>query len=181
MNIYHSSIRDYVSDFSNCSLCGLQPIQTPHSTLAYSSLRLMIQDLPQRTVLIDALLELKSLNQAMEPHDPRNLQQSLAFIIEPLAPSQVLMSIMASGSSRAGLTVLARNFGWTCMDADPRRGRLSADPERRRLAADPRRGVLAADPHGRHSVADREGARVAAEWARMVMDSEETETSCWRP
>ncbi|KAG2101820.1 uncharacterized protein F5147DRAFT_639493, partial [Suillus discolor] len=41
VNIYHSSIRDYVSDFSHCSLPGLQPITAPHSLLAYSSFRLM--------------------------------------------------------------------------------------------------------------------------------------------
>ncbi|KAG1809964.1 uncharacterized protein HD556DRAFT_1223498, partial [Suillus plorans] len=40
VNIYHSSIRDYASDFSNCGLHGLQPIP-PHSLLAYSSFRLM--------------------------------------------------------------------------------------------------------------------------------------------
>ncbi|KAG2109740.1 uncharacterized protein F5147DRAFT_635171 [Suillus discolor] len=75
VNIYHSSIRDYASNFSNCSLRGLQPIP-PHSMLAYSSFRLMIQDIPARTALMDALLELKSQNQATQPHDPRNLQQS---------------------------------------------------------------------------------------------------------
>lgn len=77
VNIYHSSIRDYASDASNCSLPGLQPI-LPHSLLAYSSFCLMIQDIPARTTLMDALLELKSHDQAMQPHDPRNLQQSLA-------------------------------------------------------------------------------------------------------
>ncbi|KAG2127144.1 uncharacterized protein EDB93DRAFT_1096811, partial [Suillus bovinus] len=46
VNIHHSSIRDYVSDSSNCSLPGLQPI-APHSLLAYSSFRLMIQDIPK--------------------------------------------------------------------------------------------------------------------------------------
>ncbi|KAG2753419.1 hypothetical protein P692DRAFT_201260034, partial [Suillus brevipes Sb2] len=71
VNIYHSSIRDYVSDFSNCNLLGLQSITPPHSLLAYSSFRLMIRDMPERTALMDALLELKSQNQAMEPNDPR--------------------------------------------------------------------------------------------------------------
>ncbi|KAG1818307.1 hypothetical protein EV424DRAFT_1620487 [Suillus variegatus] len=41
MNIYHSSIRDYASDFSNCSLHGLQPIP-PHSLLAEYSFCLMV-------------------------------------------------------------------------------------------------------------------------------------------
>ncbi|KAG1794407.1 uncharacterized protein HD556DRAFT_1236935, partial [Suillus plorans] len=46
VNIYHSSIRDYASDFSNCSLHGLQPIP-PHSLLADSSFRLMVRDMPK--------------------------------------------------------------------------------------------------------------------------------------
>ncbi|KAG2740986.1 hypothetical protein P692DRAFT_201894793 [Suillus brevipes Sb2] len=86
VNIYHLSIRDYVSDFSNCSLPRVQSITPPHSLLAYSSFRLMIRDMPERTALMDALLELKSQNQAIEPHDPRSLQQTLAFIVEPPAP-----------------------------------------------------------------------------------------------
>ncbi|KAG1908580.1 uncharacterized protein F5891DRAFT_1168697, partial [Suillus fuscotomentosus] len=103
VNIYHSSIRDYASDSSNCSLPGLQPI-LPHSLLASSSFRLMIHDIPSRTTLMDALLELKSQNQAMEPHDPRNLQQSLAFIVEPPEPLQVLMGLLwLRGARGSGL------------------------------------------------------------------------------
>ncbi|KAG1894354.1 uncharacterized protein F5891DRAFT_961643 [Suillus fuscotomentosus] len=41
VNIYHSSIRDYASNFSNCNLLGSQPI-LPHSLLADSSFRLMV-------------------------------------------------------------------------------------------------------------------------------------------
>ncbi|KAG2140981.1 hypothetical protein DEU56DRAFT_701213, partial [Suillus clintonianus] len=44
VNIYHSSVRDYVSNPSNCSLPNLQYI-APHSILAYSSLRLMIDEI----------------------------------------------------------------------------------------------------------------------------------------
>lgn len=94
VNIYHSSIRDYASDFLNCSLPGLQPVTAPHSILAYSSFRLMIQDIPKRTALMDAPLELKWQNQAMEPHDPRSLQQSLAFAVEPPEPLHVLAGLL---------------------------------------------------------------------------------------
>ncbi|KAG1893672.1 uncharacterized protein F5891DRAFT_765248 [Suillus fuscotomentosus] len=110
VNIYHSSIRDYSSDSSNCSLPELQPI-LPHSLLAYSSFRLMIQDIPARTALMDALLKLKSQNQAMQPHDPRNLQQSLAFIVEPPEPLQVLMGLLwHRGARRSGLRSWLRTF-----------------------------------------------------------------------
>ncbi|OAX32999.1 hypothetical protein K503DRAFT_670129, partial [Rhizopogon vinicolor AM-OR11-026] len=43
ISIYHSSIRDYVLDPSKCSLFKGQCITSPHSLLAHSSLRLMIQ------------------------------------------------------------------------------------------------------------------------------------------
>ncbi|KAG2339061.1 hypothetical protein BDR05DRAFT_1040174, partial [Suillus weaverae] len=94
VNIYHSSIRDYVSDFSNCTLPGLQPITAPHSVLAHSSFRLMIQDLPKSTDLLDALSELKEHNQAMQNDDPKSLQQSLAFIVEPPEPLRVLTGLL---------------------------------------------------------------------------------------
>ncbi|KAG1908746.1 uncharacterized protein F5891DRAFT_974071 [Suillus fuscotomentosus] len=104
INIYHSSIRDYVSDFSNCNLSGLQPVIAPHSQLAYSSFCLMIQDIPERTDLMDALSELRSQDQAMQPLDPRDLQQSLAFIVEPPEPLQVLMGLLwLRGARGSGL------------------------------------------------------------------------------
>lgn len=104
VNIYHSSIRDYASDFLNCSLPGLQPVTAPHSILAYSSFRLMIQDIPKRTALMDAPLELKWQNQAMEPHDPRSLQQSLAFAVEPPEPLHVLAGLLwLRGARGSGL------------------------------------------------------------------------------
>jgi hypothetical protein len=104
VNIYHSSIRDYASDLSNCSL-QLQPIiLAPHSLLAYSSFRLMIEDIPEHTTLMDALLELKSQNHAMEAHDPKSLQQSLAFIVEPPAPLHILTSMLwLRGARGSGL------------------------------------------------------------------------------
>ncbi|KAG2119845.1 uncharacterized protein F5147DRAFT_538846, partial [Suillus discolor] len=39
VNIHHSSIRDYVSDPSNCSLLQVHEMSSPHSLLADSSLR----------------------------------------------------------------------------------------------------------------------------------------------
>ncbi|KAG1823052.1 hypothetical protein EV424DRAFT_1321667, partial [Suillus variegatus] len=41
VNIYHSSVRDYVSQRSNCSLPQVKNITSPHSLLALSSLHLM--------------------------------------------------------------------------------------------------------------------------------------------
>ncbi|KAG2345375.1 hypothetical protein BDR05DRAFT_135246 [Suillus weaverae] len=93
VNIYHSSIRDYVLDFSNCTLPRLQPTAT-HSVLAHSSFRLMIQDLPKSTNLLDALSELKEHNLAMQNDDPKSLQQSLAFVVEPPEPLRVLMGLL---------------------------------------------------------------------------------------
>jgi hypothetical protein len=94
VNIYHLSIHDYVSDFSNCSLPELQPVTAPHSLLAYSSFRLMIQDTSESTDLLDVLSELKEHNQAMQTDDPKNLQQTLAFVVEPPEPLNVLMGLL---------------------------------------------------------------------------------------
>ncbi|KAG2129788.1 hypothetical protein DEU56DRAFT_710870, partial [Suillus clintonianus] len=41
VNIHHSSVRDYVSDLSNCGLTQVQDITPPHTLLAQSSFRLM--------------------------------------------------------------------------------------------------------------------------------------------
>ncbi|KAG1759044.1 hypothetical protein EDD22DRAFT_160836 [Suillus occidentalis] len=90
VNIYHSSVRDYVSHCSNSSLY----ITSPHSLLAHSSLRLMMQELPDRSTLLEALSALKKQNQAMEPHDPKNLARSLSFIVQPPEPMQVLITFM---------------------------------------------------------------------------------------
>ncbi|KAG2346572.1 hypothetical protein BDR05DRAFT_792371 [Suillus weaverae] len=93
VNIYHSSIRDYVSDFSNCTLPGVQ-LTAPHSVLAHSSFRLMIQDLPKSTNLLGALSELKEHSLAMQTDDPKSLQQSLAFVVEPPEPLRVLTGLL---------------------------------------------------------------------------------------
>ncbi|KAG2132367.1 hypothetical protein DEU56DRAFT_859534, partial [Suillus clintonianus] len=83
LNIYHSSVRDYVSDLSNCKVPQVQSqqsITSPHSLLAESCFRLMMRDIPKSTALLDALSELKGYNQATQTDDPKSLQQSLAFI-----------------------------------------------------------------------------------------------------
>jgi hypothetical protein len=48
VNMYHSSVRDYVSDPSNCSLPQVRHHSTPspHSLLANSSLLLMMNEIP---------------------------------------------------------------------------------------------------------------------------------------
>ena len=58
VNIYHSSIRDYVSNPSNCSLPQVQYVTPAHSLLALSSFRLMMHDIPESTTLMDALSDL---------------------------------------------------------------------------------------------------------------------------
>ncbi|KAG1777458.1 hypothetical protein EV702DRAFT_261974 [Suillus placidus] len=74
VNIHHSSVRDYVSDPSNCSLpevCEYN-MPSPHSLLADSSFRLMTKEIPESTTLFDALSELQKQSQAMQPEDPKN-------------------------------------------------------------------------------------------------------------
>ncbi|KAG2750297.1 hypothetical protein P692DRAFT_20873240 [Suillus brevipes Sb2] len=61
VNIYHSSVRDYVSDPSNCGLPQVCDTASPHSLLAYSSLRLL-NAIPESTALLDALSELNKYN-----------------------------------------------------------------------------------------------------------------------
>ncbi|KAG1788694.1 uncharacterized protein HD556DRAFT_851087 [Suillus plorans] len=94
VNIYHSSVRDYVSHRSNCSLRQVQYIQSPHSLLAISSFRLMMRDLPDRTALLDALSDLKKHSQATQPQDPQNLKNSLSFIVQPPESLQILIGLL---------------------------------------------------------------------------------------
>jgi len=94
INIYHSSIRDYVSDPSNCSLLQGNSITPPHSLLAHSSFRLIMQDIPESTALLDAVSKLKLQSHVMLPHDPQILKLSLAFVVEPPEPLQVLISLL---------------------------------------------------------------------------------------
>jgi hypothetical protein len=94
VNIYHSSIRDYVSNPSNCKLPQVQYPTSPHSLLARSSLRLMMQGIPANTTLLDALSELKQQSQVMEPHEPQSLKHSLSFLVHVPEPLQVLTCLL---------------------------------------------------------------------------------------
>ncbi|KAG2348211.1 hypothetical protein BDR05DRAFT_506044 [Suillus weaverae] len=113
VNIYHSSVRDYVSDPSNCSLSHVHDIPSPHSLLAVSSFRLMMkmkkekevpertalpdplsQKITERTTLLDALSKLKKHSQTTQPHDPQRLKDSLAFFVQPPEPLSVLIGIL---------------------------------------------------------------------------------------
>ncbi|KAG2141182.1 uncharacterized protein EDB93DRAFT_641773 [Suillus bovinus] len=94
VNLYHSSVRDYVSDPSNCNLPKVQHIRHPHSLLAQSSFRLMIQALPASTALLDALSELKRQSRAIPSHDLQILKHSLSFIMQPPEPLQALIGLL---------------------------------------------------------------------------------------
>ncbi|KAG1763825.1 hypothetical protein EV702DRAFT_1051622 [Suillus placidus] len=94
VNIYHSSIRDYVSDASNCSLPQVHDMPSPHCLLAHSSFRLMMKDIPESTALLDAILQLKTQSYSIEHEAPHVLQYSLSFIIQPPEPLSVLSAIL---------------------------------------------------------------------------------------
>jgi hypothetical protein len=94
INIYHSSIREYVSNPSNCNFTEVQDIMPTHSLLAYSSFRLMIQHLQESTALLDMLLGLKRQSQATPFHDPRALKHSLAFMVQRPEPLEVLTCLL---------------------------------------------------------------------------------------
>jgi hypothetical protein len=94
VDIYHSSVRDYVSDPSNCNLAQVHDIPSPHSLLALSSFRLMIKEIPESTAILDALSELKTHSHAMQPHDPKRLKESLSFLVLPPQPLSVLISLL---------------------------------------------------------------------------------------
>jgi environmental stress-induced protein Ves len=96
VNIYHSSIRDYVSDPSNCSLPQIRQhnMPSPHSLLAESSFRLMIANIPETTALLDALSELEKQSQATQPEDPHRLKFSLSFLVRPPESLSVLICML---------------------------------------------------------------------------------------
>jgi hypothetical protein len=94
VDIYHSSVRDYVSDPSNCNLAQVHDIPSPHSLLALSSFRLMIKEISESTAILDALSELKTHSHAMQPHDPKRLKESLSFLVLPPQPLSVLISLL---------------------------------------------------------------------------------------
>ncbi|KAG1788024.1 uncharacterized protein HD556DRAFT_1245812, partial [Suillus plorans] len=74
VNIYHSSIRDYVSDTLNCSLRQVHDMPSPHCLLAHSCFRLMMKGIPENAALLDALSQLETQSSAMEPELPRALK-----------------------------------------------------------------------------------------------------------
>jgi hypothetical protein len=98
VKIYHSSLRDYVSNPSNCSLPQV------HSLLAYSCFDLMIREIPESLALLSALSDIKKQSQAMTPNDPHHLNDSLAFIVQPPEPLQVLMGLMWLRGDRSLVT-----------------------------------------------------------------------------
>jgi len=119
VDIYHSSIRDYVSDPSNCGLPEVRDIPSPHSLLVSSTLRLMMKEIPESTALLDALSEVKKQSQVMQPEDPHRLKDSLAFLIRPLEPlSAVICMLWLRGDRTSDLqswlrTVDGRSWLWT--------------------------------------------------------------------
>jgi environmental stress-induced protein Ves len=94
VNIHHSSVRDYVSDPSNCSLLEGHHITSPDSLLARSSLRLMVQDMPENTAFLDAFSELSRQSRAMRSNIPQMLQHTLSFIVLPPEPLQILLGLL---------------------------------------------------------------------------------------
>ncbi|KAG1765657.1 hypothetical protein EDD22DRAFT_968460 [Suillus occidentalis] len=94
VNIYHSSVRDYASDPSNCNLSQVRDIPSPHSLLAHSSFRLMMKEIPERSALLDLLSDLKKHSQAMKSQDPKRLKESLSFLVQPPEPLSVLVVLL---------------------------------------------------------------------------------------
>ncbi|KAG1793067.1 uncharacterized protein HD556DRAFT_517266 [Suillus plorans] len=94
VNIYHSSVRDYVSDPSNCNLSQVHNILSPHSILAYSSFRLMMKEIPERSALLDMLSDLKKHSRTMKSQDPQRLKESLSFLVQPPEPLSVLVALL---------------------------------------------------------------------------------------
>ncbi|KAG2035327.1 hypothetical protein BDR03DRAFT_1093230 [Suillus americanus] len=103
VNIYHSSIRDYVFDPSHCSLPQVreQNMPSPHSLLADSSFHLMMKNISETTALLDALSELEKQSQAMQPEDPDRLKVSLSFLVQSPEPLSVLICMLWLRGDRA--------------------------------------------------------------------------------
>ncbi|OAX33783.1 hypothetical protein K503DRAFT_775235 [Rhizopogon vinicolor AM-OR11-026] len=94
VQIYHSSARDYACDPLNCSLSELRHNAHPHSLLARSSFRLMMQDMQASRALLDALSALNRHRPAVQSHSSWDLQESLSYIVQPLEPLQVLAGLL---------------------------------------------------------------------------------------
>lgn len=54
----------------------------------------MTKEIPESSVILDALLELKTHSHAMQPHDPKGLKESLGFLVRPPQPLSVLISLL---------------------------------------------------------------------------------------
>jgi len=139
VNIYHSSVRDYVSDPSNCDLPQVRDVASPHYLLARSSLCLM-KAIPKSTAFLDALSELGTR----------------AFV------SYHLYAV-ASRRSHFRFTILARDCGRVCLVADPGRTRMAAGRWRTRVAADQGSTKVATDRGWTRVAADRGWAKVATD------------------
>ncbi|KAG1799442.1 uncharacterized protein HD556DRAFT_128594 [Suillus plorans] len=96
VNIHHSSIRDYVSNPSNCSLPQVREhdMPSPYSLLADSSFRLMMKEIPESTALLDALSGLMKQSNAMEHKDHSTLKNQLAFLVRAPEPVSVLICML---------------------------------------------------------------------------------------
>ncbi|KAG2152812.1 hypothetical protein DEU56DRAFT_752107 [Suillus clintonianus] len=168
VNIYHSSVRDYVSHRSNCSLIQVKYITSPHSLLALSSLHLIMYGIPERKALLDALSELTKHSNAMVPQEPQNLKHSLSFMVQPPDPLQVITALLwlrgDRGSNFQFWLETMDGRAWLQTDgvedwlqtqggkdwllthaANRKRDRLAANNKREGLAANRERGTLAED------------------------------------
>lgn len=94
VTIYHSSVRDYVLDPSNCSLPEVQPMTPPHSLFAHSSLHLMMQNIPKSTSLLDSLSSFKRKGRGTQGRHSKNIKDSFSFIVQPPKPLQVLIGLL---------------------------------------------------------------------------------------
>jgi hypothetical protein len=95
VNIYHSSVRDYISDPLNCNLLQVRKhdMPSPHALLADSALCLM-KAIPKSTALLDALSDLKKQSKAMKSEDPHRLKDSLAFLVRPPEPLSSIVCML---------------------------------------------------------------------------------------
>ncbi|KAG1835523.1 hypothetical protein EV424DRAFT_1562480 [Suillus variegatus] len=96
VNIYHSFIRDYVSNPSNSSIPQVREhnMPSPHSLLAESSFCLMMKEIPESTALLDALSGLMKQSHAMKHMDHSTLKNQLAFLVRPPEPVSVLICML---------------------------------------------------------------------------------------
>jgi len=107
VSIYHSSVRDYVSErLIGRLLKGQDKTPHPHALLALSSFRLMIRVVPQSTGLPDAFSKLQ-VQRAKGSHHFTLLLRTLLFVVEPLAPVGVLIALLWIWGERKPLL-----YGW---------------------------------------------------------------------